>query len=559
MQWEHVPLGGRVRLRSGERPPCDLLISRVHGSLRAREKELTGESKAVIKHDRLEGVCTGSAVVSPACDEVLIGSRRVDASAQLFRGTTVLLSSTDGSPPFVEGIAIRLGHQCKMDRQCALAAQPASRHLQRMSRFGMGLVALLLLLCYDNTLTIFSLGTSQDRSFAKVFFGLLIYENTMVPMSLKQVTMVACVMQAAWHAAEGVTVNYWQAVARLGELATAGLSFILTDKTGTLTVNRMVTQVVARRVGSDSASRRWAVFSHRTPSTPLPKARSGHNDIELLPPQPFLSSLGTDGDEIEASLRGVCRNWVATTSELPGEAVGEAEEASFLDRLPGKLLANVNDGKGGAELRYSLRSGGHEEEELIRVSQLIPLCALLRAKGAVVKLDKSSARSGWASGTGSRVASSSWSSLGLMPDPAQHPTYVVVMQGAGSFFTRMNSENEAAVRLFEGEEHPGLMFCHWEWRGSLRIWFHGEKVVGADEVDRYVASVADATSEAERAAALEVLCQGMIVTQANAMEDPYQEEVPECIAALREQGYRVVMVTGDSEVRFPTWPPHHPA
>ena len=36
-------------------------------------------------------------------------------------------------------------------------------------------------------------------------------------------------------------------------------------------------------------------------------------------------------------------------------------------------------------------------------------------------------------------------------------------------------------------------------------------------------------------------------TQASAMEDPYQDEVPECITAFRDEGYRIMMVTGDSD------------
>lgn len=40
---------------------------------------------------------------------------------------------------------------------------------------------------------------------------------------------------------------------------------------------------------------------------------------------------------------------------------------------------------------------------------------------------------------------------------------------------------------------------------------------------------------------------GLVVTQASAMEDPYQDDVPESIAALRAEGYRIMMVTGDSE------------
>ena len=57
--WARVQLGARIRLLSGETPPCDLLISHVHGSLRAREKDLTGESKPVLKHTMIEGVASG--------------------------------------------------------------------------------------------------------------------------------------------------------------------------------------------------------------------------------------------------------------------------------------------------------------------------------------------------------------------------------------------------------------------------------------------------------------------------------------------------------------------
>jgi len=54
--------------------------------------------------------------------------------------------------------------------------------------------------------------------------------------------------QAAWYAELSVHVNVWQAVARLGELATESHSAaVLTDKTGTLTLNRMSTEVFIYR------------------------------------------------------------------------------------------------------------------------------------------------------------------------------------------------------------------------------------------------------------------------------------------------------------------------
>ena len=170
--WSRVQLGCRIRLLSGETPPCDLLISHVHGSLRAREKDLTGESKPVVKQNEIAGLESGQVRVLPGNDEMQLSAdaRRLGASAQLFRGTTITLSSTDSSQPFVEGVAVRLGHQCKMHRECAVATQRPSLHLERMSLYGMVLVTVLLLFCYDNTLTVFSSGNSHGRSFAKVFF-----------------------------------------------------------------------------------------------------------------------------------------------------------------------------------------------------------------------------------------------------------------------------------------------------------------------------------------------------------------------------------------------------
>ena len=44
-------------------------------------------------------------------DVLYLGSeaRRLDEHFQLFRGTTVLVSPTDSSQPYVEGVALRIG------------------------------------------------------------------------------------------------------------------------------------------------------------------------------------------------------------------------------------------------------------------------------------------------------------------------------------------------------------------------------------------------------------------------------------------------------------------
>lgn len=139
--WSQVRRGQRVRLLSGESPPCDLLIVHVHGGLRAREKELTGESKPVAKtqfEPELAAALLGApvAVVAEKGKDALLladGSRRLDASHQLFRGSTVLLARTGLQFPFVDGCAVRLGHECKMYRECALAATQPPSVLPRVS------------------------------------------------------------------------------------------------------------------------------------------------------------------------------------------------------------------------------------------------------------------------------------------------------------------------------------------------------------------------------------------------------------------------------------------
>ena len=377
--WQSVRHGDQIRLLSGETPPCDVLVTRAHGSVRAGEKDLTGESKPLSK--RALGGRGGdsdtpySLRVSRDADEVLLlrgrgggGShpQRLDASYQLFRGTSVVLSTGDGSQPWVEGIAIRCGHECKMYRECAVAAQPPSQLLELMSSVGVKLVLVLSLLAYDNTLSVFRLGHSNGHSVAKVFFGNVIYTNTMVPMSLKQVVLIACSLQAAWFVRTGVLVNAWHAVARLAELATQGPAVILTDKTGTLTVNEMLTKVVARVESVSGAglsahpTSRWAFYSETPPSRALPtspdEGASARAPIQLLTPRRFPTS---GSSELPPPMRAAAFSWVAATSEVPGQ-VGEAEEASFIARLPGRLLSNLSDSRGGTNLAFTLpaSSGG---------------------------------------------------------------------------------------------------------------------------------------------------------------------------------------------------------
>ena len=474
-----------------------------------------------------------------------------------------------------------------------------------------------------------------------------------------------CILwQAAWYAELSVHANVWQAVARLGELATESNSAaILTDKTGTLTLNRMSTEVVARRLEPTDECHTWALFSERQPIVMPPSmaiiggrfqgggghgAAAGTGDVkagdaaasccdanlavgdvratpsgsrlvdgvssrdevgsktlELLPPRPF----PRHGEELSTQMLDTCVTWAATTGELPGGEVGEAEEASFFERVPGRLLRNVTDGAGGAEVIFTIsepgsdsNSGlmptqgsrgthslgdclvdidalqrseaqdgrhalnramkrppliegfpkldlpeiGAESAHRIRIRLLLPLDLSLRAKGALVEAGRLSAshtrvdaneletlllalssprtppetpcgRSaaprtpqgairhsgtedplGQTSHSADDFASANSTGGVAVRRRANGDGLAIVAQGAGSFFKAMHPPNAGIIDLLEGGSTTGLLLRHFEWRGSVRIWWHGERHVTEEEADALVRDLRLAESSRER-------------------------------------------------------------
>lgn len=481
----------------------------------------------------------------------------------------------------------------------------------------------------------------------------------------------------------------WQAVARLGELATESTSAaILTDKTGTLTLNRMTTEVVARRLQPTDGCCTWAIFSDRHPASapptlavlggragggggdavgisgagappaacgadagrgagaaacprgsPMGGRRScsavgaaGNSTVELLSPVPFPQG----AEAVTGPMGDACLTWAATTGELPGGEVGEAEEASFLERVPGRLLRNLTNGGGGAEVVMTLPApvangggrgacglsrdsggcggaapawgessgaiGGHAGDcvldmdslsragatagrraldramhkpagaggvsdlllpapgvvcaHRVRIRLQLPLDLRLRAKGALVagrgigaartRLDQQemdalllalrcphtppatpgdapTAARPAAPGSGAAVAGSAeagggtaaggsasggigYLGRGMVGSPpgvwvAEPAGFTLVAQGAGSFFKAMHPPNAVAIDLLEGGSTTGVLLRHFEWRGSVRIWWHGERHVSEEEGQRLISDLREATSAEARAQA----------------------------------------------------------
>eukprot|EP00658_Telonema_sp_P-2_P016253 TRINITY_DN16299_c0_g1_i1.p1 TRINITY_DN16299_c0_g1~~TRINITY_DN16299_c0_g1_i1.p1 ORF type:complete len:1137 (+),score=206.30 TRINITY_DN16299_c0_g1_i1:204-3614(+) len=530
IHWQDVQPWELVRLRHGDQPPCDLILVRTVGcTCSAQESGLTGELKAV-KKTVMDLPPTATLTMPPSSDTISVSADNrplppAQDQHQLFGGTTVGLraATTMEGSCFVEGRAVRLSLGAKMYRRCEAAAQPASKLSGTMSLVGMMLVFVLVLSAYDNSLTVV-LTSNEEYSLPrclKIFFGNLLYENTMVPMSLKQVVVVAASMQAFWYRLAGVDVNTAWSVIRLGEVAVeADRCIILTDKTGTLTENTMKTRAVAVM---DSSNGDWTVFVDKTQGQLVaPTQRHiGMTSPDLLAQELasceayLFPEMGDPAPCSEAAQR-MYSNWAGCTEEHPGEhpiRVPDCEEASFIQRIPGKLLENLprnpTTGEDGL-VQYTLETNSQEVLQQCRVFATLPFSRELRAKGVILAED--------------------------------HESFRLVVQGSSSLMAAaMEPNKHVCTRL---EEH---LMGRVQWKGAVRVWFHAARRLDRAEAENIRAETEQALNEGELTASLMRAYEGCSVCQATAMEDPYQKHVPRVLQELTCAGFHVMMVTGDTE------------
>ena len=387
----------------------------------------------------------------------------------------------------------------------------------------------------------------------------------------------------------------------------------------------MSTQAAARRLSPSDGCDSWAVFSARPPTAPLPESarrgsgraggeRDGGGGIGLLPPVPFPPKgeplHDAEGEAAAGAALDMALAWSATTGELPGVEIGEAEEASFLERHPGTLLRNVTDGSGGARIVFTLptrggqalrsgapgggdvridvsaleasaawrdggsdardgggggdgglwsraapllpppppvsgvgeylQRGGGDEVHAMHVRLLLPLDLKLRAKGVLLRGGslraaapaqsagqvEALARTGSLdSGAPSPGRGESGGFLGLWGGSSSRASSradadggcTLVAQGAGSFFRAVHPPNSGIIDLLEGgsASASGVLYRCFDWRGSVRIWWHGERRLSAAEGDALVSEYVSAPSEEARAAVLSRAYRGLVVTQAS--------------------------------------------
>ncbi len=202
--------GDVVVLEAEALVPADLRIAQAD-QVRVNEAALTGESVAVIKTN--ETVAEEAPLAERTC--------------MLFRGTTVVEGSARGIA-VATGMAAQIGRVSKLAQEAESAATPLQRKLDRLGRrLACLVIAVAFILVGVGYLT-------REGQTMLVVETAIALGVAAIPEGLPIVATIALARGMHLMARRNALINHLPAVETLG-----ATGVIFTDKTGTLTLNRM--------------------------------------------------------------------------------------------------------------------------------------------------------------------------------------------------------------------------------------------------------------------------------------------------------------------------------
>lgn len=210
---ELVP-GDVITLNSGDVIPADIRFINTY-SLKVDESALTGESQNIEKN-------------SAAIKESNLAL--ADRTNMSYKGTFV--TSGRGTAYVVEtGMKTELGHIAKLIQK----NEKATPLQKRLNTFGKSLSIIILLIC----VFIFFSGRIRGESIMDMLLLSISLAVAAIPEALPALITISLAMGAKKLVGQHILVRKLHAVETLGSV-----SFICTDKTGTLTINKMTVEKV---------------------------------------------------------------------------------------------------------------------------------------------------------------------------------------------------------------------------------------------------------------------------------------------------------------------------
>jgi Ca2+-transporting ATPase len=323
---ELVP-GDVVQLTPGDVVPADLRLSDA-SALRLDEAALTGESQPVVKTvDPLRSI-----------DEPILAERRNMA----FRGTAVVGGRGVGIVA-ATGMATELGRLATLLQAAPAGPTPLQRRLATLGRW---LAAAALVVCT----VVFVAGVLRGEPTELMFVTAVSLAVAAIPEGLPAVVTVALALGARHMARRRAVVRKLPAVETLGSV-----TVICTDKTGTLTENRMLVERVWTPAGTylvdgDGYAPTGTITGPPAPDPDgwldrLAAVAAACNDAELVPPERESGRWAAVGDPTEAGLLALAGKLGVTTAAMRDRVPRVAEIAFDAGR---RRMSTVHRRAGGA-------------------------------------------------------------------------------------------------------------------------------------------------------------------------------------------------------------------